>query len=70
MADALGPCIQVFTAEGQFLSEMNFPTSVSMDFYSIVYVTEHNNHRVWTFTTEGQYLEQREWGQEIQLPLE
>ena len=59
-------CIQVFTAEGQFLrkfgntgsgkGELNFPSSISIDRDKVVYVTDYCNHRVSMFTTEGVFL--------------
>ena len=59
-------CIQVFTAEGQFLrkfgntgsgkGELNFPSSISIDRDNVVYVTDYCNNRVSMFTTEGVFL--------------
>ena len=56
-------CIEVFTAEGQFLrkfgnagsgkGELNFPSSISIDRDKVVYVTDYCNHCVSMFTTEA-----------------
>jgi tripartite motif-containing protein 2/3/tripartite motif-containing protein 71 len=67
VADFNNNCIQVFTAEGQFLKnlammsssgdgELDRPTGVSIDSEDVVYVAEYGNHRVSVFTCEGKFL--------------
>ena len=66
VADSQNHCIQVFTAEGDFLrkfgecgkgnGELNWPTGISIDSDNVVYVTESGNHRVSVFTSQGEFL--------------
>ena len=42
------------TAEGQFKN----PRDIAIDRQGLVYVTDINNHRIQTFTSEGQFLSQ------------
>ena len=55
--------VQVFTAEGQYLTQfqkaemkLGGPASISIDSDNVVYVTECNNHCVSMFTCEGKFL--------------
>ena len=66
VADSWNHCIQVFTAEGEYLrqfgkkgsgnGELNWPSSITIDSDNVVYVTEYWNHRVSVFTCEGKFL--------------
>ena len=67
IADSLNNRIQVFTLEGRFLrkfgkqgsgeGELNWPSSVSVDFNDRVYVADReDNHRVSTFTSQGEFV--------------
>ena len=60
-------CIQVFTAEGQFLrklgmgrgsgnGELDRPSGISIDSENVVYVSEFGNNRISVFTCEGKFL--------------
>ena len=68
VADSGNHRIQVFTAEGKFLTvfggrgcgggrgELCFPFGVAIDSSDRVYVGEHMNYRVSVFTSEGQFV--------------
>ena len=64
-ADTANNHIQVFTAEGKFLSmfgqqsrEFSKPAGIGVDTsnHDMVYVCEANNKRVSVFTSEGQFV--------------
>ncbi len=65
IADQNNHCIQVFTAEGNFLrmfdrrgegrGELDRPISITIDTSDRVYVGDYN-HRISVFTSEGQFL--------------
>ena len=65
MADSGSHRIQVFTADGKFVSmlkcglgrgELNFPTITAIDTNGVVYVCESNNNYISVFTPEGQFV--------------
>ena len=66
VADLCNDCIQIFTAEGEFLNkfgkkgksigELAGPSRVYVSNENVVYVAERDNHRVSMFTREGKFL--------------
>ena len=41
---------------GQRRGELDLPSAVTIGTNNLVYVSEHNNHRVSVFTSEGQFV--------------
>ena len=64
VADFNNHCIQVFTAEGQFLRKFAMgrgsgndrPTGISIDSEGVVYMTDYGNDCISVFTCEGKFL--------------
>ena len=46
-----------FAKNGSGEVELNYPSSVSIDFEDRVYVTELDNHRVSIFTSQGMFIQ-------------
>lgn len=66
VADYLNHCIQVFTAEGEFLRTfgrrgdlwwgLDRPIGIAVDTSDVVYVSEGGSDRVSVFTTDGNFV--------------
>ena len=66
VADNEHNCIQVFTAEGEFLrmfgnkgtedGKLLYPTGICIDSNNVVYITELGNNRISAFTINGKFL--------------
>ncbi len=54
--DLTGQFISKFGQRGKGEGEFNFPTHVSVDTHSQIYVTDSLNHRIQVFAGDGKYL--------------